>query len=739
MATETYIYGEWPSPIGGADVARQQVGLAFPTIDAAGVWWQESRPGEGGRAAIVCQGPDGTSRDMLPMPWNARTRVHEYGGKSYQPLPDGFIFANFGDQRLYRCGATADPEPLTPAPGSDAAYRFADFVLSPAGDEVWCVGERHSASQGGAAQGGAGPGGAGPGGAHRGGAGRIARAIVAVPLDGSAADDPAAIRVLVSGSDFYAYPVPSPDGTRLAWICWDHPRMPWDGTELRVAALDDGGPVRDKSQQQLIMGCDTESVVAPVWRDDRSLYVISDRSGWWNLYLADLLGFPRALCPREEEFAGPLWQLGTNPYAVLADGRIAVAYGTGETRLGVLDPEAGRLTELDLPYQVFLGLSAAGQAVATIAGGPVVPMTVIGVDIPVTGDNPQALAPTPVPVPAPAPTPVPAPTLAATGIAARELSHGADSLPDPAYLPVPRAARLTGPSGSVVHALIYPPANPVARGPEGELPPYIVWVHGGPTAQAVPRLDLEKAFFTSRGIGIIDVNYGGSSGYGRAYRERLCGQWGVVDVADVMTAALALAEAGEADGKRLGIRGGSAGGWTALAAVTSGVGIARVVRDAEETGMVRQTPGLEGASGPEARGVFAAVASYFGVSDLRGFAAQTHDFESRYLDGLIGPLPEYDALYTDRAPVGHVNDATCPVLLLQGLDDPVVPPAQAESIAADLAAHSIPYAYITFEGESHGFRKAENIVASLEAELSFYGQIMGFIPPGVPPVPLVGG
>ena len=375
MATETYIYGEWPSPIGGADVARQQVGLAFPTIDAAGVWWQESRPGEGGRAAIVCQGPDGTSRDMLPMPWNARTRVHEYGGKSYLPLPDGFIFANFGDQRLYRCGVTADPEPLTPAPGSDAAYRFADFVLSPAGDEVWCVGERHSASQGGAG---------------RGGDGRIARAIVAVPLDGSAADDPAAIRVLVSGSDFYAYPVPSPDGTRLAWICWDHPRMPWDGTELRVAALDDGGPVSDKSQQQLIMGCDTESVLAPVWRDDRSLYVISDRSGWWNLYLADLLGFPRALCPREEEFAGPLWQLGTNPYAVLADGRIAVAYGTGETRLGVLDPEAGRLTELDLPYQVFLGLSAAGQAVATIAGGPMVPMTVISVDIPVSGENPQA-------------------------------------------------------------------------------------------------------------------------------------------------------------------------------------------------------------------------------------------------------------------------------------------------------------------------------------------------------------
>jgi dipeptidyl aminopeptidase/acylaminoacyl peptidase len=671
MATETHIYGEWRSPIDGADVARKQVGLAFPVIDAAGVWWQESRPEEGGRIAVVRQGPDGTGtkHELLPMPWNARTRVHEYGGKSYLPLPDGFVFANFADQRLYRCAGSGVPEPLTPAPDEETADRFADFVVSPGGDEVWCVRERHGAGA------------------------RITRAIVAVPLDGSGADDPAAIRVLVSGSDFYAYPAPSPDGTRLAWICWDHPRMPWDGTELRVAALDGAGPVSDKAQQQLLMGCETESVLAPVWRDDRSLYVISDRSGWWNLYVADLLAFPRALCPREEEFASPLWQLGLRPYAVLGDGRLAVAHGTGETRLGVLDPGSGRLTDLDLPYQVFVsGVSAAGQTVATIAGGPAVPTTAISVEVPSSGGNPQV----------------------------RELSRSADSLPDPAYLPVPRAARLTGPSGSVVHAIVYPPANPAFRGPEGERPPYIVWVHGGPTSQVVPRLDLEKAFFTSRGIGIIDVNYGGSSGYGRAYRERLRGQWGVVDVADAMTAALALAESGEADGKRLGIRGGSAGGWTALAAVTSGIGV------------------LGGPNGSREGGVFAAVASYFGVADLRGFAEHTHDFESRYLDGLIGPLPEYDALYAERAPVGHVNDATCPVLLLQGLDDPVVPPAQSESIAADLAAHGIPYAYIAFEGESHGFRKAENIVASLEAELSFYGQIMGFTPPGIPPVPLAG-
>jgi dipeptidyl aminopeptidase/acylaminoacyl peptidase len=515
--------------------------------------------------------------------------------------------------------------------------------------------------------------------------------------------------VLVSGSDFYAFPAPSPDGTRLAWICWDHPRMPWDGTELRVASIDDG-PVTDKDQQQLIMGGDTESVLAPVWRDDRSLYVISDRSGWWNLYLADLpapsqaklappqakLAGPRALCPREEEFAEPLWQLGSYPYAVLQDGRIAVVHGQGQRRLGLLDPGTGELADIELPYQVFgSGLSASGRSVVTVAGGPAVPLTVIKADLPAPGQGSAVV---------------------------HELGRSLDSLPDAAYLPVPRAAQLTGPSGSVVHALVYPPSNPVATAPDGELPPYIVWVHGGPTSQVGPRLDLEKAFFTSRGIGIIDVNYGGSSGYGRAYRERLRGQWGVVDVADVMTAALGLAEAGEADGKRLGIRGGSAGGWTALAAVTSGIGAGR----------------LDGEARDGVTGVFAAAASYFGVSDLRGFAAQTHDFESRYLDGLIGPLPESESLYAERAPVGHVNEATCPVLLLQGLDDPIVPPAQSESIAADLAAHGIPYAYLAFAGESHGFRRAETIIASLEAEVSFYGQIMGFTPPGIPQVPLTG-
>ncbi|HEY7265937.1 MAG TPA: prolyl oligopeptidase family serine peptidase [Trebonia sp.] len=668
--TEIAPYGTWKSPISAADVARGKVLVAFPSIVGGEVWWQESRPDEGGRVTVMAAadgpGAGAAPRELLPAPWYARNRVHEYGGKSYLPVPSlsgGFVlvFANFADQRLYAMpaagGASAtggEPAPLTPP---DGGFRFADLVLSPDGREVWCVRETVS------------------------GDGTVRRAIVAVPLDGSAAGDAAAMRTLVTGADFFAFPEPSPDGTKLAWISWDHPRMPWDGTELRVGPAAGGVSVADAT---LVMGGPEESVLAPRWRDDESLYVISDASGWWNPYLVSASGgAPHALCPREEEFAEPLWQLGGRPFEVLGDGRLAVVHGAGELRFAVLDPAAGTLTDVELPgFRVLQGdVVAAGSTVAAVAGGPRVPWTVLRAAL---GDS----------------------------VSVEAIREQPVTAPDPAYLPDARPGQLSAsPNGPVVHALVYAPANPDAAGPAGELPPYLVHVHGGPTANSLPVLSLEKAFFTSRGIGVIDVNYGGSSGYGRAYRERLRGQWGVVDVADVMYAALALARSGEADRARLGIRGGSAGGWTALAAVTSG---------------------LTGA--PQA--VFAAATSYYGVSDLRPFAADTHDFESRYLDGLIGPLPEAEALYAERAPVGHVTPLTCPVLLLQGLDDPIVPPSQSEAIARDLAAHGIPHAYIAFEGESHGFRKTETNIAALEAELAFYGRVFEFTPPDVPPITL---
>jgi dipeptidyl aminopeptidase/acylaminoacyl peptidase len=669
-------YGSWESPIAAADVARGQVPLGFPSVVDDEVWWHEGRPDEGGRTTIMaCAKAGAQPHELVPAPYNARTRVHEYGGRSYLPVPragGGFdlVFANFADQRLYRVatpgGEAFDPRPLTPEPAVPAGLRYADLVLSPDGREIWCVREAHRDAGGHA----------------------ISRAIVAVPLDGAASADPDAIRVLASGADFFAFPTPSPDGTRLAWISWDHPRMPWDGTELRV------GPASGTtvSESTLIIGGPEESVLAPAWSGDDSLYLISDASGWWNLYeVPASAGAPaRPLCPREEEFAGPLWQLGARPYAVLGDGRLAVLHGVGETQLGFLDPATGELTTAEVseggvPFRTFgsSGLSGSGTTIVANAGGPSTPQSVIRVS-------------------------------ATAGPEAEVIRREVPSI-DPAYLPVPRQVALpTGVGDSpVVHALVYPPSSPDAIGPADERPPYIVWIHGGPTSNVLPVLDLEKAYFTSRGIGIVDVNYGGSTGYGRAYRNRLRGQWGIVDVEDAMNAALALARTGEADRSRLGIRGASAGGWTVLASVTSA---------------------LAGDFEP----VFAAGVSYFGVSDLKAFAVITHDFESRYLDGLIGPLPEAAALYDERSPSGHVSPATCPILLLQGLEDPIVPPPQAESIARDLATHAIPYAYIAFEGESHGFRKASSIIVSLEAELAFYGQVLGFAPPGVPPVKLEG-
>jgi dipeptidyl aminopeptidase/acylaminoacyl peptidase len=677
-------YGTWESPITAAQVARGQVPLSFTAVAGDEVWWQEGRPDEAGRTAVMSSGVDcraaasggasegasGTARELLPAPFNARTRVHEYGGRSYLPVPaagGGFdlVFANFADQRLYRAATSAGgafvPEPLTPEPAVPAGLRYADMVSSPDGREIWCVREAHAAD------------------------GSVSRAIVAVPLDGSAASSPAAVRVLVTGADFFASPAPSPDGASLAWVSWDHPRMPWDGTELRV------GPATGTTvaSSTLLMGGPGESVLYPAWAGPGSLYAVSDASGWWNLYSVNAAAgaAPRPLCPRAEEFCGPMWLLGARAYAVLDDGRLAVLHGVGGLRLGFLDPADGTLAEADLGeggerYQAFgfSGLAASGTTVTAVAGGPATPWTVLRVR--------------------------------ASGRPGAEVVRREGRTVDPAYLPVPRHVPLSvTPDGPVVHALVYPPSSPAAAGPDGELPPYIVWVHGGPTANVLPVLDLEKAYFTSRGIGVIDVDYGGSTGYGRAYRERLRGAWGIVDVDDAMNAALALAASGQADRARLGIRGGSAGGWTVLASVTSGL-----------------------ADGREP--VFAAGVSYYGVCDLKPFVKITHDFESRYLDGLVGPLPAAADLYDERSPLGHVGSGTCPILLLQGLDDPIVPPPQSELIARDLAAHGIPHAYIAFEGESHGFRKAETIIAALEAELAFYGQIMGFTPPGVPPVKL---
>ncbi|ACY98829.1 MULTISPECIES: S9 family peptidase [Thermomonospora] len=642
-------YGSWPSPISAADVARGRLHLGFPTVLGDEVWWQESRPQEGGRTTVVHY-RGGRMTELLPAPWDARTRVHEYGGRSYLPVPapggHALIFTNFADQRMYLLAPGDRPRPLTPEPAKPGGLRYADFVLSPDGKEVWCVCEGHT-----------------PGG--------VRRAIVAVPLDGRAAENAGAIRELVGGADFYAFPTPSPEGGYLAWVQWNHPRMPWDGAEVRVAALQDGRTASPRT----VKGGMTESALAPLWCGERSLYVISDWPGWWNIYQVGVYGeSPQALYPAEEEFAAPPWRLGGAPYAMLADGRLAVLHGEGDQRLGVYDPETLELTDLDLPYTDWRpALSADGTTIVGIAGSPTRPGTVVRVD-------------------------------AATG-RCEALRHELTHPPDAALLPRPRAGKLEGPFGRPVHALIHPPANPQAQAPDGELPPYVVFVHGGPTSRASSTLDLERAYFTSRGIGVIDVDYGGSCGHGRAYRERLRRQWGVVDVEDVIAAARALVEQGLADPRRLAVRGDGAGGWTALAAIT-------------------QTD------------LFRAAVSYAGISDLQTLAAETHDFESTYLFGLIGPLPGFERAYAERSPLNRAGRTACPVLLLQGADDPIVPPAQSERFAAALADNGIPYAYLAFPGEAHGFRRADTMITCLEAELAFYGQTLGFEPVGVRPLKL---
>ena len=637
----TTSYGAWSSPIRAADVA-DGVSLAFPQLvpvdgGAPEVWWTEGRPAESGRQVVVRRTADGMVHDVLPAPWNARTRVHEYGGLSWLVVGGTLVFCEFSDQRLWRLEpGGGEPFPLTPEPADPATLRYAD--LTAVGQELWCVRERHDG-------------------------GSVRRHLVAVPLDGSRV-----VRELVGGSDFLAHPRVSPDGAHLAWLAWDHPQMPWDGTELRVAAVGADGTV---GTPRTLLGGTEESVLQPEWADASTLYAVTDRSGWWNLVrLALDGGAPEPLHGGEEEFGAPLWQLGQTTYALLDDGRLAVTHGVGRAALGVLDPRDGTLVDLEVPFPSFQ------SSVRALDG------LIVGIGI-------SSTAPTAVVIVDPGTCTVDVLDLDDT------------DAPGVEWLCVPTDEALPGPDGRVVHALVHPPTHPSAVAPEGELPPYVVFVHGGPTAQSVASMSKEKAFFTSRGIGVLDVNYAGSSGYGRAYRNSLREQWGVADVQDCVAAAQALVADGRADGARLVIRGGSAGGWTVLSALTR-------------------------------TDTFAAGTSYYGVAELLHLVQDTHDFESRYIDGLIGPLPETLERYVERAPLSHVDGLNCPVLLLQGDEDEVVPPSQSEMFRDALVRKGIPHAYLLFPGEQHGFRKAETVVAALLAELSFYGQVLGFTPPGVP-------
>lgn len=623
--------------------------MAFPSVVGDEVWWEESRPEEG-RTTLMRRDADGTVTDLLPAPWSAGTRVHEYGGRAFLPVPPredtaagvGVVFSQSSDQRLYLLEhGTREPVPLTPAPEEPAALRYADPALSPDGRSVLWVRERHEG-------------------------GGVRRSVVAVPLSGEGAGDPSAVRELVAGADFYASPTPSPDGSQLAYVRWNHPRMPWDGSELRVGALGEAG----LSAEFTIKGGVDESVVSPAWADGATLYVASDWPGWWNLYQAGTTGQPIALYPAEEEFHASPGRLGNRSFCVLASGKLVALHGHADLTPSVYDPDTLDLTPVRTELTTWAMLDTDGHAVVAVASSPTEPPSLVRLD-PVSGR-------------------------------VEVLRRGAEELPDPAYLPVPRQERLPGRYGAPVHANVYPPSGPRAGG--GGPAPYVVWAHGGPVSVSTLEFDLAKAYFTSRGIGVVDVNYGGSTGFGRSYRKRLHKEWGVVDVEDCAAAARALVEQGVADPERLAIRGPSAGGYTALMALTGDT--------------------------------FACGVSLFGVTDLLGFAESTHDFESRFLDSLVGSLPGFVERYRERSPVNRAGEFGAPVLLLQGLDDPVVTPDQAFAMATALGRHGSPYALLEFEGEAHGFTAEEVRIRALEAELGFYSRVFGF-GADVPPLELV--
>ncbi|PZU45908.1 MAG: S9 family peptidase [Microbacterium sp.] len=619
-------FGSWPSPLSAAWATGASTRLEGAAFVGDEIWWGESLPREGGRTAIRRRAAAGDIETVLPAPWNARSRVHEYGGGAWTASDDGrLFFVEKSDQRVWTLAPGGEPQPLTPSEPA-AAY----------GGLSWQHGVLLGIRE-------------------RAGEGRVpARAIVRIDPGG------AGVTELVAGSDFVAQPALSDDGARLAWVAWNHPAMPWDRTEVRVGELADG---RVASWRAVTSG--ETAALQPSWLGS-DLVVADDPTDRWNLWRVDPDGNRSAIAPADADTGGPLWNLGSRWYALLG-GDIAAICTNGADELVIIGPEGERKVDLPATSRLLIE-DARGDRVLVSGAG--------------TGGSGLWL-------------------VTADGVIDPVVVGAA---PDAEWMPVGRAVTFAGPHGDV-HAFDYAPTNPGASGPAGELPPYVVFVHGGPTAHVGGVADAKTAFLTSRGIGVLDVNYGGSTGYGRAYRERLRGQWGIVDVDDVAAAASGLIDAGLADPARIAIEGGSAGGWTVLGA------------------LVRTD-------------VFAAGISRYGVGDARALAADTHDFESRYLDGLIGPLPEAEELYLDRSPLGHSDRFRAPTLLLQGSEDAVVPPSQAEAIRDALAARGVPHAYVLYEGEGHGFRRAETMVDALEKELAFLGAVFGFDPPGIPPLSL---
>ena len=624
-------YGSWKSPVTADLIVQDSVSLGFIALDGDDVYWSEMRPQEAARNVIVRRTPDGQTQDVTPAPFNARTRVHEYGGLCFWIAGGDVYFSNFADQRVYRQPLGGDPAPITPP---DVDLRYADGMIDRRRNRLVCVREDHRDTQR-----------------------EAVNTIVALDLDAGGEGD-----VLVSGSDFYGSPAVSPDGSKLAWLSWEHPNMPWDDTRLWVADILDDGSL---GEPRAVAGVPGESVFQPEWSPDGVLYFVSDRTGWWNLY-RERGAHIEAMAPMMSEFGVPAWALGSRAYAFESADRIVCQHvEDGFWKLATLDTRTMEFAPIETPYtEMSRGdIKASAGRVVFEAGASALPDALLSLD-PDTGETTPIRQSGPVPV-------------------------------DDGYLSAPRPIEFETTGGRTAHAYYYPVKNAYFAGPDDERPPLLVISHGGPTGSAMTSFNLSYQFWTSRGIAVVDVNYGGSTGYGTEYRRRLNGNWGIVDIDDCVNAALHLAREGEVDGDRLMVRGGSAGGYTTLASLTF-------------------------------RDVFKVGASYYGVSDLEALALETHKFESRYMDSMVGPYPETRDLYVQRSPIHHTERLSCPIILLQGLEDKIVLPNQAEMMLDALRRKGLPVAYLPFEGEQHGFRKSENIIRALEAELYFYSRILNF-------------
>jgi dipeptidyl aminopeptidase/acylaminoacyl peptidase len=651
---DTAPFGTWVSPLSAAAVAAGGLRLGMVMLDGDDIYWVEGRPSEGGRYALVRRRPDGRIEEVTPPDVNVRSRVHEYGGDGYLVVDGVVYFSNFADQRVYRLEPGEPPRPITPP----AACFYADFVLDARRQRLICVCEDHT------------------------GPGEAVNTLVAIPAGSThpASGDFLGNRnVLASGYDFYSTPRLSPDGSNLAWLSWRHPNMPWDGTELWVAHVTETGALADARQ---VAGGPAESIYQPGWSPDGALYYVSDRSGYWQIYRASR--DRRANDPNvttdpnvsAAEFGRPQWVFGSATWACAGRSRLVVSYTRhGRWQLATLDTTTGSLTDIAAGVMPHDWMTANNTHAVLVAGAAAEPDAVVRVDL--------------------------------SSGAVETIRRGSSVNLEAGYISVAEAIEFPTVGGAQAHAFYYPPRNRDFTAPADERPPIIVISHGGPTSAARPTLDLQIQYWTSRGFAIADVNYRGSSGYGRAYREALNGQWGIVDVEDVIGALRFLAAHGKADEHRAVIRGGSAGGYTTLAALTLH---------------------------PE---VFKAGASYYGVSDLEVLEVDTHKFESRYSHTLIAPYPAAKDVYYQRSPIHAIDRLACPLILFQGLEDKVVPPNQSEMMADAVRAKGLRVAYLSFEGEQHGFRKAETIIRCLEAELYFYGAVFGFTPADrLPPVPI---